>query len=149
MAIIALAYVSRAAQDFDVPALQTLAKLAAEKNSRLAVTGYLSFRQGVFLQYLEGEQQVIEELMNTISADERHQVVRQIQLGELDDRVFADWSMRFLSASDFAEIGLADVLEGVMLTMVSEAFDREAAQRTVLRLVEKIAGQRNRLRRRL
>jgi hypothetical protein len=144
----AVAYVSRATLDFDVAALESLADRAAEKNRRLAVTGYLSFRQGVFLQYLEGEPQVIAELMNTIAADNRHRLVRQIHLGDVEDRVFADWSMRYLSASDFAEIGLADVLEGVMLTMVSEAFDREAAHRTVLRLVEKIAAQRNRLQRR-
>jgi len=144
----ALAYVSRATREFDLTALRLLAEQAAEKNARLAVTGYLSFRQGVFLQYLEGEQRVVEGLLNTIAADTRHRLLRQIYLGDLDDRVFADWSMRYLSASDFTEIGLADVLEGVMLTMVTEAFDREAAQRMVLRLVEKIAGQRNRLKRR-
>jgi hypothetical protein len=144
----ALAYASRALQSFDQYALHDLAQRAAAKNEQLGVTGYLSFRQDVFLQYLEGEQKVVEDLMRVITADERHEVLRQIPLGERSDRVFDDWSMRYLSPNEITEIGLADVLEGVMLTMVSKAVDQSAALRMVLRLVEKIAAQRKRLRER-
>lgn len=141
----ALAYISRAKQPFDEPELIGLARQAAEKNRRLAVTGYLNFRRGIFFQYLEGEETTVRELMDTIAADERHEVLNVVALGEMPARRFSDWSMRYVTPHEFSVIHLEDVLESVLKTMLGPTFAPPVVQETVLRLVAKIAESRGRL----
>jgi hypothetical protein len=141
----ALAYISRAKQQFNEPDLIGLAHQAAEKNRRLAITGYLNFRRGIFFQYLEGVETTVRELMDVIAADPRHEVLNVVPLGETPARRFADWSMRYITPNEFAVIHLEDVLEGVLKTMLGHTFKLPAVQETVLRLVAKISESRGRL----
>jgi hypothetical protein len=141
----ALAYISRATQQFEEPDLIGLAQQAAEKNRRLAVTGYLNFRRGIFFQYLEGVEATVRELMDTIAADPRHEVLNVVPLGEMPERRFADWSMRYMTPDEFSAIQQEDVLEGVLKTMLGHTFELPVVQETVLRLVTKIAESRSRL----
>jgi hypothetical protein len=137
-----LAYISRATQQFDEQALVDLAKHAAEKNRRLAVTGYLYFRNGIFFQYLEGVSATVQELMDAITADPRHEVLNTVHLGESPDRRFRDWSMRYVTPSEIAMVRLEDVLESVLKTMLGHDFERATVLETVMRLVTKIAEAR-------
>lgn len=141
----ALAYISRAKQQFDEPDLIGLAHQAAEKNRRLAVTGYLNFRRGIFFQYLEGVETAVRGLMDTIAADPRHEVLNMVSLGEMPERRFADWSMRYITPNEFSVIHLEDVLEGVLKTMLGHTFELPVVQATVLRLVVRISESRGRL----
>jgi hypothetical protein len=141
----AIAYISRAKQQFDDADLIGLAHQAAEKNHRLAVTGYLNFRRGIFFQYLEGVETTVRELMDVISADPRHEVLNVVSLGEMPARRFSDWSMRYITPNEFAVIHMEDVLEGVLKTMLGHTFDLLTVRETVLRLVAKIADSRGRL----
>ncbi len=113
----ALVYSSQSAAPFDETALLTLADHAAEKNRRLAITGYLNYRNGAFFQYLEGVRAPVLELMQTIAADERHQVSNIINLDEMPARRFANWSMRYVTPREVASIQLEEVLESVLNTM--------------------------------
>jgi hypothetical protein len=141
----AIAYISRAKQQFDEPDLIGLAHQAAEKNGRLAITGCLNFRRGIFFQYLEGVEMTVRELMDTIAADGRHEVLNVVPLGEMPERRFSEWSMRYITPREFAFIHLEDVLEGVLKTMLGPTFAPPVVQETVLRLVAKIAESRGRL----
>jgi hypothetical protein len=141
----ALAYISRATQQFEEPDLIGLAHQAAEKNRRLAITGYLNFRRGIFFQYLEGVETTVRELMETIAADPRHEVLNVVPLGEMPQRRFSEWSMRYITPSEFSAIHLEDVLEGVLKTMLRPTFAPPVVQETVLRLVAKIAESRGQL----
>jgi hypothetical protein len=141
----ALAYISRAKQQFDDPDLIGLAHQAAEKNRGLAITGYLNFRRGVFFQYLEGVETTVHELMDVIARDPRHEVLNIVPLGEMPERRFSDWSMRYITPKEFSVIHLEDVLEGVLKTMLGHTFQLPAVQETVLRLVGKIVESRGRL----
>jgi hypothetical protein len=141
----ALAYISRAKQQFEEHDLIGLAHQAAEKNQRLAITGYLSFRRGIFFQYLEGVETTVRELMDAIAADPRHEVLNIVPLGEMTARRFDDWSMRYITPREFETIHLDDVLEGVLKTMLGHTFELAAVQKTVLRLVGKFAESRGQL----
>lgn len=143
--IYALAYASKANQDFDDAALKELESQAAEKNERLGVTGYLHYRQDTFFQYLEGEQTVVTELMARIADDDRHTVVNTVELGKMADRSFPTWSMRFLSAGAVSTIRMEDVLEQVLLSMSQTMYGDEVLRPLVLRLVSGIAKYRSRI----
>lgn len=137
----ALVYVSHAVTPFDDAALKTLAEKASEKNGRLQVTGYLNFNRArsIFFQYLEGPQQAVVDLMTEIKADDRHRIANVVELGELQSRLFPDWSMRYLDAGFFHMIRMEEVLETVLLTMSERTFDRDLIVATVMRLAKRIA----------
>lgn len=94
----ALAYSSRSLVDFDDESLLELADCAAAKNEKISVTGYLYYRDGTFLQYIEGEQSQVEMLMAKISQDPRHELISTHVLPKIPELVFPHWYMRFLSS---------------------------------------------------
>ena len=66
----------------------------------------LLYIEGRFFQVLEGEEEVINDLFITISKDDRHGNATVIARGDLDKRIFKDWTMRFnsISEEEFASI---------------------------------------------
>ena len=77
--------------------LLALCDQSADANFSLGITGYLYFRRGNFLQYLEGDELIVNALMELIKADERHQVTQIIYDNAIAQRRFPSWSMRFIS----------------------------------------------------
>jgi len=74
----------------------------------------LLYREGFFIQALEGEQEVVESLYKKIAKDRRHKNVTLVYTHEIDKRGFGDWSMGFniLSNDHVAQIpGFTDFLE--------------------------------------
>ena len=94
--IYGLAYSSRGLESFDDESLLELADNAASNNEKLGVTGYLFYRDELFMQYLEGEQAAVKDLMSRISKDSRHKILSTISLPSCPERVFPHWYMRFL-----------------------------------------------------
>lgn len=95
-----IVYVSAAVNPFSKSALLELLTKASEKNQRLGVTGLLLYKDGDFIQMLEGERTVVEELFKKIGDDRRHARVIVLIEGETDERLFKDWSMGFRDLSD-------------------------------------------------
>lgn len=137
----ALIYASSAAIRFTDDDLHALAAKSSEKNSRLQVTGYLSFNRErtTIFQYLEGPQPAVLNLMAEIAADERHRIANIIHLDDIDQRFFPGWHMRYLNGSYLRTMQMEDVLDVVLVTMCEKAFDREEIIATVQRLVRHIA----------
>lgn len=135
----ALVYVSRATLPFDAASLRELAERAAAKNERLAVTGYLCFQAGRFLQVLEGEAATVRALMDEIALDPRHAVARRLDLGEQQQRFFPGWHMRRVTGAALHEIHLESVLEVVLAEMTGEIYGEERARQLVLGMVRKLA----------
>lgn len=95
-----IVYVSAATEVFSKAALLDLLAKAREKNHRLGITGLLLYKDGDFIQLLEGEKAAVQSLFNTISADPRHANTIVLLEGESDKRLFSDWSMGFRDLSD-------------------------------------------------
>lgn len=53
----------------------------------------LIYKDGNFIQVLEGEEPVVRKLFEKIWRDARHKLVSIIHAGSLDERQFPDWSM--------------------------------------------------------
>ena len=97
--VIQLIYNSVAAEPFSPEALRTLLVRARTSNTTAAVTGMLLHVDGVFLQVLEGEPQVVTPLYTRICGDPRHTRVLLLLSHDVEARNFPDWSMGFFDAS--------------------------------------------------
>lgn len=84
-----------ATKDMSDEDLKILLKYARIKNQRLGVTGMLLYRDGFFIQALEGEKDKVDELYARIVQDTRHQDVTKIYQKPIDRRAFPDWTMGF------------------------------------------------------
>lgn len=93
MPLYRLTYVSTLAGDMSKPQLDALVATAAAKNDRLGVTGLLLFNELNFMQTLEGERAVIDQLMTTIAADRRHSGLIVIDAEDVHERAFPTWSL--------------------------------------------------------
>ena len=97
--------------DFRPADLDTLLQECRRKNAKAGITGILLYRDGSFLQVLEGDRAVVEDLFEKITADKRHNQSRKIILEPIAERAFAAWTMGYprISSRELAEIpGLND-----------------------------------------
>jgi hypothetical protein len=88
-------YVSSAVHPFSVSELEALLRACHENNSNLDITGMLLYKDGNFMQVLEGEEATVLKLAAKIHADCRHKGMITLWKGYTDERQFPDWSMGF------------------------------------------------------
>lgn len=98
--MLSLAYVSSAVCPFSDSDLVALLEQSREKNARLNITGMLLYKDGNFIQVLEGPDDAVRGLFNTICADDRHRGVLRLMERQIDAREFADWTMAFHNLRD-------------------------------------------------
>lgn len=90
-----LIYVSIATVSFSTAELIDLLQHARRNNEKANVTGMLLFKDGNFMQILEGEERVVKALAAKISRDPRHSKMITMLEGPLAEREFENWSMGF------------------------------------------------------
>ncbi|MCF7988556.1 MAG: BLUF domain-containing protein [Methylovulum sp.] len=95
MSLYCLVYVSLANQEMSDEHLKSLLSKAREKNEKLAITGMLLYRDGFFMQALEGDKEKIEALFDTIAQDTRHRDVLLVYKKPIKERGFEQWTMGF------------------------------------------------------
>lgn len=140
--VFGLAYSSRALTAFDDEALLELADCAAAKNEQLGLTGYLYFRNKLFIQYLEGEQKAVENLMAKIKTDPRHEVTSIVPLPSCPERIFPHWYMRFLG-SDLPKTQtptLEDELSFILETTAKDNYSTDEVAEAILHVTRRIAS---------
>lgn len=95
-----LIYCSTATHLLSKQELVDILAKAREKNSRLGVTGMLLYKDGNFMQVLEGEDAVIHELYETIRQDPRHHSATILLDDAAQERLFPAWTMGFRDLAD-------------------------------------------------
>lgn len=88
-------YASDAQTGLSRPDLDSILSVARQNNERLDVTGMLLYSLGSFLQVLEGDGDVLDHLVASISADPRHNRITLIIREAVKERSFGDWTMGF------------------------------------------------------
>jgi len=109
-----LVYVSSASNLFSDEELVDLLKKARENNHRLDVTGMLLYKDGNFMQLLEGPKETVLALVAKIKLDPRHRGFMALLQQEQPGREFSDWEMGFqkLDARTALEVpGYSDFLD--------------------------------------
>ena len=134
-----IAYVSDEAVAFHSASLRELCTLCTERNRANAVTGYLSWQNGDFLQLLEGEESVVRDLLKSIAADRRHAIRRVVELSLWDERLFSEWGMSFHDPIPASRAAVQ--LESERLVHLLDAPDPLGTEETVRigAIVERIA----------
>ena len=106
-------YVSEKTDSSDASLAQIIDS-STKNNPETGVTGCLLSGSNSFLQLLEGPRQTIDSLYVTINADNRHKNVVVLTDEDIDERLFASWSMKLAPFDDLewsdAEFGSGNFL---------------------------------------
>ena len=95
MSLYCLVYTSIANQKMSDDNLKELLKKSRLKNERKNVTGMLLYLDPFFIQILEGEEAIINELFNIIKQDAKHHKIKPIYKKPIEERSFPNWTMGF------------------------------------------------------
>jgi len=91
--------------------IKTILAAAHKNNPALGVTGALLFSGGYFCQVIEGEEEVLEDLFETIQMDDRHGEVTVLQFEPIEERGFSEWAMALAGIEDEMRFDIGGVLE--------------------------------------
>lgn len=97
-----LTYISRMTLKAGLSAktLGDINSVARRENPPHNVTGFLCFGNGFFFQYIEGDQQDIQQLFSNIQRDNRNRHVTVVSEGYQDNRLFEDWKMLMVNINN-------------------------------------------------
>jgi len=90
-----MAYVSAASKPFGKAELRSLLKQASERNAQAGATGMLLYKDGRFMQILEGPKAAVKTTFGRISKDPRHHGIIVILKESAEERHFPGWPMAF------------------------------------------------------
>lgn len=122
--MIQLTYLSTPFRPMNNEDLMDILTAARLNNASIGVTGMLLYTGTDFIQVLEGEEQIVEDLVAQIRKDPRHKNFRIIERKKIAQREYAEWTMRFkkLVENDVRDVpGLNNFFE----TDLSGSLDEE------------------------
>jgi hypothetical protein len=93
-------YISRSAGPQTSVVTGSILKTAMVFNLVNQITGVLCQGDGFFLQMIEGERSVINQLYGRIARDSRHKDVELVKFEEITQRKYSQWSMALIDLSD-------------------------------------------------
>jgi hypothetical protein len=95
-----LVYVSAAVTWFSATELRHLLAGSRARNEKAGITGMLLYKDGNFMQVLEGDETAVRDLLKRISGDLRHRGLLVLCTGYHEKRQFGDWTMGFCDLGD-------------------------------------------------
>jgi FAD-dependent sensor of blue light len=98
--MLSLVYVSSATQLFSEEDLKALLHQSRGKNARLGLTGLLLYKDGNFMQVLEGAEDAVLGTYAIIQGDPRHHGILELTRQQIQEREFGTWSMGFKNLKD-------------------------------------------------
>ncbi|MNL33010.1 Blue light- and temperature-regulated antirepressor YcgF [compost metagenome] len=91
-----LVYISQAAEDISYTDIREILSVSRKNNAQENITGLLIFRDGFFLQLLEGSESAVKNILGNIMMDDRNHSLRVLIEVEGGQRLFEDWQMAFI-----------------------------------------------------
>lgn len=108
-----LAYISKNTIKGDAKQIKAeITKILAsahKNNPAMGVTGALLYSGGYFCQVIEGPEEVLEELYETIQLDDRHGDVTVLHFEPIEARGFSEWAMALAGIEDNMRFDIAGV----------------------------------------
>jgi hypothetical protein len=101
-----IVYTSTASKSFGRAELVELLKRSIQRNTRAGITGMLLYKDGGFMQVLEGEESVVVPLFSKICRDPRHHHVIPLIHEPIEQRHFPNSAMAFrdLDSAEFRDL---------------------------------------------
>lgn len=127
-------YISSADKPFTKPELLSLLDKCHENNAKLEITGMLLYKDGNFMQVLEGEEETVRNLYNKITGDSRHHGAINLLQGNQPERQFPEWSMGFRDLNSPETLAAPGYSEFMNYKLTGEEFsaDPTRAQKLLL-----------------
>lgn len=113
MAIHYLIYMSQQSFPVSEMDLKSILEKANSYNRGIEVTGLLLFRDGVFVQLLEGSSENVNLVMDKIRVDPRHKNIEVMLEAPGESRLFPDWYMGSLDPEATADFSPKKILKEV------------------------------------
>lgn len=102
-----LLYRSSGRHDLFIRDCEDILAIARERNALAGLTGFLHAEDGIFVQWLEGPEDALQPVIDSIMEDDRHRDVTIFSQGLIEERQFPNWIMGF---SDGRQTPLFDFL---------------------------------------
>ena len=134
-----LTYVSAAVAPLTSDELRELLIICEKNNRRDEISGMLLYKDGNFMQVLEGAEAAVSQTHARIGADPRHAGLITLLKGPLKARQFPDWSMGFkdLGEGSSKPPGYSEFLNSA-LTDEEFAANPSRAQKLLMMFKEKM-----------
>jgi hypothetical protein len=88
-----LVYVSNRKANCNQKEIEKILESCKKNNPPLNITGVLLYSDQKFIQLVEGEYKVINDLYDKIKTDPRHDQTRLISMGPIQAKAFPSWHM--------------------------------------------------------
>lgn len=95
--LFSLTYNSTAIRPLTKTELEKILLLARNRNIEENLTGVLLFMDGKFTQYIEGLIDNLIKIFDLIKRASLHKEIINVDLRNIDERVYGDWSMAFFA----------------------------------------------------
>lgn len=96
--LIQLTYASRTTRILGPADIKDILAASQRNNASAGVTGALCLANGIFLQQLEGDRNVVNQIYTRILGDGRHKDTAILDFSEISARRFGNWNMGLISA---------------------------------------------------
>jgi hypothetical protein len=98
--LLSIAYVSVAAKPMSDEDVAKILTRARANNGRGGITGALLYHGGRFIQILEGADDQVRALFESIASDPQHRSVQKVREKTIGERQFPEWTMGFRDLTD-------------------------------------------------
>ncbi len=105
-----ITYVSAAVEILTQDALFDLLQRSRDNNSAFGISGLLLYKDGNFIQTIEGPENHVRQLYKNICIDKSHRHMITIFDESIQERAFPQWSMGFINLGRDKVSGYTDFL---------------------------------------
>lgn len=130
-----LTYVSTATQTLTKRDFVALLAQCRESNARNGITGMLLYKDGNFMQMLEGPPAVLKRRFLAIRLDHRHDSVVTLDEQVTEARRFSEWSMAFWNLNTINPDSIPGYADFADIPLIAPEFKSEPARAYELMLV--------------
>ena len=103
--LVRMLYLSRPVGPQTTTMTSSILAAAQGFNAQNGITGVLCQGQGFFIQALEGERRIVNQLYHRIVLDQRHKDLEVMLLDDIEQRRFGQWTMAHVLLSDRDRLG--------------------------------------------
>ena len=120
--LVSLVYVSAGVRLFREAEIKNILAQSHRNNGRSGITGMLLYRDGNFLQVLEGPDAAVQTTLDRIRTDERHRGIVVLKTDVIKSRSFSEWTMAFKKIGSAEMEGTEGYSPFMELSFNSQAF---------------------------
>ena len=117
-----LTYVSKLNAVLDEEEIIDIGRISSANNKKIDVTGVLISVRDYFFQVLEGEEAIVDALVEKISRDPRHNEITILSAETgCEERLFTDWGMKTVTLNESNDLMLLAI--GMMLQNIAQSYN--------------------------